>query len=251
MASTYRSLYDDFQDQVKNYVAKADITEHSFMRRITRGMQIFQRETELLWRRDTLTLGSNPSFPQSFIVPGDFMRIIEVRDVNSLPVQSTGYMQQQRITDQLQNNGTMIENPDDIQERIKHNFPAGEMMRTYSIVNRELILLPLRPTTDLTVVIVYVPDISAFDLISPEWSDWGSTVTNFMALFNTASVPHVFKSYEQALLDYAISDYIKSKNHINYLAYYKSFREEINMAKLNTPVNNKGNNLDYNFGVFG
>ena len=48
MASTFLELYSDFQDEVKLYTEKLDVTELSFMRRFTKGIQAFQQETFLL-----------------------------------------------------------------------------------------------------------------------------------------------------------------------------------------------------------
>ena len=84
MASTFAELYSDFQDRVKAYVEKLDITEYSFMRMLTQGIQKFQRETEYAEKVVKIQKEVNGN-REVFIVPNDMIRPIDVRAMHETP----------------------------------------------------------------------------------------------------------------------------------------------------------------------
>ena len=83
MASTFLELYSDFQDEVKLYTEKLDVTELSFMRRFTKGIQAFQQETEYVEFRDILNRHDDGTYK----LPYEYKRIVKIEAVGDERIQ--------------------------------------------------------------------------------------------------------------------------------------------------------------------
>jgi len=249
MASTFNSMYSDFKDAVKTYTEKLDVTERQFMRRLTRGMQLFQRETEYVVQASPLTLGVNVLYPNEYELPYNCIRILEFRDVNDLPLMQTSYLQHRSIMDK-RSGGRYLEAPRDESRRLTHLLDETGLLRNVTVLGRRIILKPITPSTDLTITVVYIPDISAYDEADPEWAAWAVSDAAFMGLFKTARVAREFQHYEHAFLNYAIGSYIQSLGHINYKVYEQKFLEEVQNAIINKVSYHRGLQVDYQFGTY-
>jgi hypothetical protein len=249
MASTFKSLYSDFQDAVKTYTEKLDVTERQFMRRLTRGMQLFQRETEYVTQAVQLTLGQNATYPNNYELPSNCIRVLEFRDVNDIPLMETSYIQHRSIVDK-RNGGRYLETPRDESRRLTHLLDETGLLRNVTVLARRVILNPIFPSKDTSITIVYIPDISAYDEADAEWADWAVSDADFMNLFRTARVTPELQHYENAFLNFAIANYIQSLGHINYKVYEQKFNEEVQNAIINKVSYHRGLQVDYAFGTY-
>lgn len=249
MASTFRELYSDFQNAVKNYTEQMTITEPQFMRDITKGLQDFQNKTRIFWSVATLDIGTDVNFPEEFIMPPDCIEILEFRDINDLPIHQAGYTQHRKIIDQQRNNGKYLETPVDTQYRLRNLYTDGGIMRTCTVINRRIILQPIDPTVDLQMTVVYVPDMSAYSEFSPQWALWNVSPSEFMRLFNTSGFALEVQQYENAFLNYAIASYIKAAVSRNYQIYEQNYLNEVEHAKLNKRSYYRGLTVNYNFAI--
>lgn len=237
MASTFAELYSDFLDQAKVYTEKLDVTELSFMRMFTRGMQIFQRES-LYVERTVVLNRQNVNGQNVFIVPQDMLLIKDVRnlidDGNGRFTEEIFLLQEfgqfNRNKDKWERG--YLETPTDYGMRIPHKRSVsdgrGSQVRMCTIWQRELITYPEFEGDRLW--LWYYPDIHAISQNSPQWTAWFPYDPNFMNMFRTSSVTDVLKPFERAFLEYALSDFIRSKGSANYAVYQKNFESEIQRA---------------------
>lgn len=247
MGSTFAELYSDFQDAVKVYTEKLDEQPVSFMRKLTRGMQLFQRQTEYLETSGTITKQLVIPF---WRIPANCIRIVEIRDVNNRNILLQGFTQYNRNTD-IQGSG-MYETPADYDYRLTH---MNTQTRLIAVYGRELVLQN-DATTDTSLIIYYIPDIPALTqpanpaTVLDIWSAWYPINTNFDALFTTTRLVPSLAIFEQAYLDFAISTYLKSVGSQNYKIYEESFMNEVANAIAIKPVYNKEATSLYNMAVW-
>jgi hypothetical protein len=249
MASTFAELYSDYQDAVKAYTEKLDVNPVSFMRQITRGMQLFQRETEYVERVVTL----NKNIDGFWIVPADMLRIVELREYigdETRPIILNEYTQQSRNMETERSRHSDV--PHDWDLRGTNQAGRGgwtDKSKIASLYGRELYMYPTYDGDDID--LYYIPDILAFTSPSAapspsdQWQDWFPLETNFNNLFTTARITPSLAPYEAAFLDYAISLFIKSKGSANYLVYERRFYNDIQRAKDNKPSYYSQGSADY------
>lgn len=256
MASTFAELFSDFQDLSKNYTEKLDVTELSFMRYFTRGIQEFQKQTEYVEKTWIVQRGVDPD-PAIFIVPDDMLRIVDVRAVTS---SSTGldesifllqdYTQFKRNQDKWVNG--YLETPTDYGLRIRNKATASGRYRDQipiaTIWRRELLTFPEYTGDELS--IWYIPDLHAISETSSQWTPWYPYATNFMTNFTTMKVTPELAMFEQTFLDYALSMFIKSKGSANYKVYEQSFQQSVEWAKVNKPILYREGVADYMFAPY-
>lgn len=250
MGSTFAEIYSEFQDAVKIYTTKLDFTPISFMRRISRGMRQFQRETEYLEAQATISPDAN----NNFVIPDDLLRIVELKDANGftlLSQQTNQYFRNQ----ELWQDG-YLETPSDYSMRMpgylqgqtafgNRNTNRPYMHRLYTLYGR---IINLQPNYgDTLLYCYYIPGIDAFSQASVQWVrdpanpgsdvnfDWFPYDTLFDTRFRTAKVHPTISPYEEAFLNFAIADYIKSQGSANYKVFEQVFLQEIERAKVNKP----------------
>jgi hypothetical protein len=216
------------------------------MRLITRGMQIFQRQTEYLETAGTITRQVTAPF---WLMPDNCKRIIEIRDSNNRKILQQEFTQYNRNVE-MQSNG-VFETPRDYDYR-SLNAPT----RMIQNLGRELGLQPdtnpLIPT-DTTLTVYYVPDIPAFTqpsavpTIFDIWAAWYPLNTNFNTMFTTARIALSLSLFEQAFVDYACAQYLKSSGIANYKVFEDNFMMEVKNAIDIKPFYAKESTLLYNF----
>ena len=246
MASTFAELYSDFLDSVKIYTEKLDETELMFMRRFTRGMQIFQRETEYIDMQAIVTRQATAPF---FTMPFTALRIIEVRDASNRVILLNETVQFGRNLDA----GYYSRTPHtfDLMQK-SFNTPT----RLVTNIGRELILQGDNSTSDTQLFVYFIPDLPAFSQPSTPadpwdiWQRWYPIDTSFFNLFTTARLVPQLAPYENAFTDYAIASYLKSVGSVNYRVYEESFYREIEKAKMNKPLNAKEQARDYTLALW-
>jgi len=230
--STFAELFSDFQDQAKEYAEKLDVTELSFMRMLTRGMQRFQRETELLYGARVL-ITKQATGPPWFILPNDIFRPIAVYDSDDRELLLNTYVQYDRNINKYQANwGGYRETPNDYDIRI---YPDKESTptRLCTTYNNELLFYP--DNDDQEFKLYYVPDVQAISSVSAQWAAWFPIDTNFIAQF-IATGPHfLLAPYEDAFVKYALAEFIKGKRNPNYKVYMDDFKNEVLRAKEEKP----------------
>lgn len=253
MASTFAELYSDYRNIIKIYTEELDVTPLQFMRDYTRGMQKFQRETQYveIWvkrQRDPNT--------RLFYIPDDTLRIIEIRDENGEKLLQQDYLQFMRNVDKFDLG--YLETPRDYTLRTRRYLPQTltdnrnllqqqnwsnpnfypynifpiDVQRMWTVYNNTLFIYPDYYGKEL--LIFYIPDIHAISQASPQWQAWFQP-NQFENLFNTSTVNPLLAPYEEAFNKYAISEYIRSKGHVNYRVYLQEFWEEVERAKINKP----------------
>ena len=179
MASTWSSLYSDFRSAVKIYTEKLDVTAVEFMRKISRAMQQFQRDTKMVESYAILTYDSTNEY---FMLPTDVMMIILVKDSNDYTIIQQDFTQFRRNIEQLETGRQTVPakysykisrepNADTNLYRIRNNnyYPL-EQARMYSVYAGTLLLYPY--LNDTTLKLWYYPDMPAFDRTAALWEDW-------------------------------------------------------------------------------
>lgn len=225
MASSYSELYSDFKDQVKVYVEKLDVTPMSFMRLFTRAMQQFQRDTE--YKEKLFTQTSNTS---EFTLPDDVDRLIEIKDAN-------GYLMLSQSPDQF--NRYLEEAPAFYQDGYtdytnRLDWDRATFPYIYTIWNRAVNIYPAY--TETTINYRYIPELSAISSTSPDWEDWFTDEDAFETQFIAQTVPVEFAVFEQAFLNYAIGQYIKTQGNRNYQIFDKLYQTDVAIAKEKKPT---------------
>lgn len=253
MSSSFAELYSDFQDKVKAYTEKLDITEFSFMRLYTRGMQTFQRETEYIEKTVDIQRGVPPDAP-IFIVPDDMLRIVDVRGLTNTAcgVQEEIMLLQdyeQFIRNKDKWDGGYLETPTDYGMRIPYKRTVsagrGNQIRLATIWQRELITFPEFEGDTLT--IWYIPDIHAISNLSSQWASWFPYDTNFLNQFRSTTLNPSIAQFEKAFLDYAVSEYIQSKGSANYKVFEANFNAAVVRAIETKPTLYREGTTSYMF----
>lgn len=234
--STFYELYGDFKDATKIYTEKLDVTELAFMRMLTRGVQTFQRETEYI---ETVATVLYNQTDQAFMVPTDFLRLVEIKDENYLTVLIQSHTQYTRNLELAPD--YMQETPTDYGMRMRGGEYRSERVRIANIYNRTIYIYPYQNDTKLYVW--YIPDLHAISEASPQWNyntnnlpaGWYPVETNFQQKFQTTTINEVLAPYEDAFLAYAIASFIRSQGSANYKVYEEMFWNDVERAKMNKP----------------
>lgn len=221
MASTFRELYDDFRDSIKVYTEKLDVTEMLFMRYLTRGMQVFQRETEYMETWLTVTKDSQDRFQ----VPNDSIHIVGVLDDSGNEMMLTDFQQFRRLLGLAEND--YMETPVDYSMRLPTEA------RVVSTWNRVFHFYP--DYTKDSITVHYIPDMEAISRSSNQWTAWFAADA-FETYFNTASLSPSFAPFEETFLDYALYRYFKTQGEIKHAQMYmQEFRAGIKRGTIEKP----------------
>lgn len=240
MASIFSELYSDFLDDVKVYPEKLDVTAISFMRRFTRAVQEFQRDTEYI--EAIVKIDKNPQRPY-FILPRIAIRVLEIRDSTGRPILLNEYLQWSRNTE-IQRSG-YFETPIDDDYRV----PYYRRTALATIYDREIAFQGMEEHDFIHVY--YIPDLPAFT--APEatpdmndiWQEWYPLDDNFMDMFTTKRLRPELSFFERAFLDKTIAMYIRSLGNINYRVYEERYKEEVANAIAIKPTYWKSAVTDY------
>lgn len=240
MGSIFAEVYADFIDTAKVYQEKLDITPISFMRRFTRAIQEFQRDTEYVQAIVDIAKAASPPW---FVLPRNCIRIIEVMDSGNRPIMINDFEQYIRNTE-IQKNNT-YETPVDFDLRL----PYTQRTALGTVYNREVGFQD--SANHNTIRVYYIPDIPAFTAPEPTpdlndiWAAWFPIETNFETMFTTMRVRPELAPFEQAFLERALGEYIRSLGNSNYRVFEERYREEVANAKFIKPTLFKGGVSDY------
>lgn len=226
MPSTFAELYSDFQDAVKIYTEKLDVTKFSFMRKLTRGIQLFQRET--LYVESIVDITPTNDI---FLVPRDNLVIKELRDEDGYPMLRQDLSQQYRTADHWEANIQEVPTNYDMK---MWGTTVTDRTTLWSMWQGRFIFYPEYEGD--TIQVYYNPDMHAISSGSTQWAAWYPHETNFEPSFAVAQINPLLDEYEEAFLSYAIAQYIKSQGNANYRVYEDQFRAEIERGKRNKPV---------------
>lgn len=241
MASLFAEIYADFRDTAKVYMEKLDVTPISFMRRYTRAIQEFQRDTEYV--ESIVDIDRNPQ-PPYFVLPRTAIRVLEVRDSNMRPLLLNSYLQWSRNLE-IQGNNT-YETPVDYDYRLGQYVQRTALSTVY---NREITFQGIEQHNRIRVY--YIPDLPAFT--APEtpsdmndiWAPWFPIETNFETQFTTRRLRPELAPFEQAFLDKALGMYIRSLGNSNYRVFEESYKMELQNALMLKPTYMKEAVADY------
>ena len=262
MASTFQEMYSDYIDQIKTYTQKLDVTEISFMRNFTRGIQQFQRKTDYIQKRLTV----QPEVDRDvFVMPDDFRYAIEIKDVNSYTLIAQDFEQFSR-TEEISVNGY-----NDTQMLFSERLTEGTSQdrflgvnsgretnaRMYTMFNgirsQEMALERFNRDLDTEITIYYLPDIATFSYQAPEWAVWQGD-TNFNTQFNTGTVGsnihNLLAPFEDLFLTYAVMSYLKSRGHVNYKVFEQEFNAGVREAIINRPDYFENGQARYQMGAY-
>jgi len=271
MSSTMAEMFSDFRDMAKLYTETLDVTELAFMRWLTKGIQIFQRETEYVEQVQRIDLNAD----NIYMLPTDVLRIIELRNglipqdeanypTATVPILIVDFEQFTRIRDTLHTGVGRTPNV------YMYHYPDKSVY--IATVWRQEILI--YPQYDGPLYLWYIPDLSPLSA-TEQWiraddtttvpityNSWypldqvivhpitGQNITRFMYQFSTKRLNPVLSPYENAFIDYALSWFIKSKGSANYRVFEQSFKQEIERAKVNKPTLFQQGIVDYKFAPF-
>jgi hypothetical protein len=250
MASTFAELYGDYQDTAKVYTEKLDVTPVTFMRQLTRGMQIFQRETEYVERVVVLSKAAGEPF---WVVPQDMLRAVELREYINDETRPLIFQSYPQLSRNIEVNRSLHNNVPTTHD-LRGTNQAGRggwtsETKRASIYGREIYMYPGYSGT--LIDLYYIPDILAFTqpanpvTAADQWAAWFPIETNFNPLFITARITPSLAPYESAFVDFALASFIKSKGSPNYQIYEQSFYQHIERAKLNKPQYYRQGAADY------
>lgn len=249
--STFVEMFSDFQDTIKIYTEDLVVTELSFMRALTRGIQEFQRETELVEKTVDITRQAPPLPP--FMCPNDMLRPLDIRGVDPVTNDLKQIFIFQSLNQFKRNKDKIadgfLETPTDYEMRI----PSAPGTRTINndnvalltIHGREIITEPLY--TDTTLRMWYIPDLRAISRAHPEWAAWFTSEQAFMPMFTTQVLNPTLAPFEQAFIDYAVAQFIKAKGSKNYQVFEQNFRTAIGRAIETKPCYFTQGAADYMF----
>lgn len=231
MASTFKDLGDEVLTELRLYTEKLPITTHMLMRYLTRGMQVLQREANIveaavgLTRADTATRFQEP---EDVLVP---MTLVD----------SEGFELIGQAFDQLQRQAERtttgyLDSPYPRSARVNFGSHRGinndNTYRHWARWDGEIYLYPDLGDTALTYY--YIPDVQAISPTSTQWSAWyqgGETV--FENLYSTTQMSRAFLPYEQAIVNYAVMRILKSQTNPNYKVFETEFYADVERAKAN------------------
>lgn len=262
--STFAELFSDFQDAVKIYTAKLDVTELSFMRMLTQGIQTFQRETEYMEAYVSVTKNNDGKF----YMPNDAIRIVEVKDEDGYTFVMQGYDQYTRNLE-LWVDGH-LETPTDYSmymprylarrsdsafnpNALRDGWKTRNKSRLITIWNRVFMMHP--DLEDTVIYVWYIPDLHPISRVSTQWvadpnnpganpNDWFPE-QNFDTMFRNASVHPTLAPFEKAFCDYAKAEFIKSQGSANYKIFEIAFWTEVSRAKSIKPIKYKESARSY------
>lgn len=266
MGSTFKEIYSDYQDQIKNYVEKLDVTPLSFMRQYTRGMQVFQRETEYFEKvvkiqRDTAT--------SNFLAPDDFDRLIEAKDYNGKTLLYLDYTQFTRIAEKFDNG--LLETPTDYSTRLIQTIAAidglygikgydrydylgqgqEQWTKIITMFDRVFYINDDDTTNNTDITINYIPILEPISNSSSQWTAWQPLgEVNFTTAFNNFRLSPELINYEETFLNFAISRFLRSQGSVNYKVFDQEFWSDIKRAIINKPTKFKEGVRSYNMGPF-
>ena len=229
--SSWKELYDDFKDQTQNYTEKVTVTENMFMRYISKGAQSFQRDTNYMESVAELARGRDQGNNEQeyFDVPYNLLIPIELQDSSGLTILPQSYGQFRR---NIEVGGR--ETPFDYTIPFSPERANGDI-RIYTIFGRRLEVYPLYDT-DTSVTLKYIPDLDAFSEVSQMWASFFPIETNFDHMFTNTGLPLDLRPYEDGILSYAISKFIKRQGNANYKVYEDEYRGHVKLAMENKPT---------------
>ena len=247
MASTFYELFSDFQDIARAYTEKLTVTELNFMRLFTKGQQEFQRRTEYVEKIMQINKQPNPPF---FTMPFDALRIVEVRDPDNKKLLLQDFVQLYGNVDMAPFGKTRTPT---FHDRLKPENPTPLV----GMWDREMATFP---NVDVDYIVVhYIPDLPAITApanpVTPTifdvWAAWFPfDSANFDTLFRTARLTPVLAPFEQAFLEYAVAQYIRSQGSQNYRVFEQTFEKAVQEAILNKPSYWKSGFRDYHMAPY-
>ena len=249
MASTFNELYSDFIDYTQSYTERLTVTPLQFMRGATRGMQIFQRETELVSAMTKLIYDGS-----GFRLPDDVLVVQALFDAKTNTEILLNSFRQQANSHEWRN-GRIDESRRDFEQyKDRDRYGAVGHAPIASVVNRRVII---DGAVSGEVLLYFTPDIQAFTqpknnppLPSDHWAAWFPIEDNFQDMFETATCHADLAPYEQAFVYHATSEYLKSRGSANYGVYEGNYYEHIKAAKMNKPYMNKFSQSVYRFAPY-
>jgi hypothetical protein len=243
MASKFDELFSDFKELVKVYTDVLDVTPLIFMRFLTQGVQIFQRETEIVQKAIILAQTGDPPV---YMMPDDMFRIIEIRDYNDIPVRLQSFEQFKRNVDLYESGYRRTPNTD-ITPLLGNKLSDWNNMRLATVWDRRILMHPW--IDDTSIAIWYIPDLSPISRGSDQWTDWYIDEESFDTQFKTTSLTPNLQPYESALVDYAISTYLKSKGNANQKVYEEMFYTAIQLETSKGKTYFQQGGSDYYMGI--
>lgn len=249
MASYFSELYSDFQDRVKEYKEKLDITELSFMRMLTKGVQKFQQKVKLVERN---VLVPRNVLTDAFPLPNDFLQLIEAKDEEGYTLVSMSWTQFTRNVEKRSDANEYVETTHDYMMRLREYYSRNAKSnypRHITIFARNFAVFP-NPSLDDNISFRYYPDMPAISRNSADWTAWfvGGVFDN--SVFVSAQLHRSLAPYEDAFVDYAIAEYLMSIGSINYKVYEQRFQEEVQRAIAEKPTLVKEMVRDYMFAPY-
>lgn len=217
MASTYQELYSDFLGQLKQYTAKADVTDTQFMRILSVAAQEFQRLTKVVQSEKKLLRAD------SFNLGDDVHEIVELQDAAGNKLLSMSYDQFRTEFERVCNPLTNVSNLESYYNSynraetvfrydIAKNPPDpgdaqyGKHTRLWTVLYNSVVLYP--DQGDEVLQLIYHPDIHTFSRVSPQWAAWFPYDTKFNNLFSNYGLGQELAKWEQGIVLRAVASYM-------------------------------------------
>lgn len=248
--STFKELYDDFLDIAKLYTEKLDVTEVSFMRMYTKGVQDFQKKVGLIAIVADVSKNNDGDFPE----PSDILHLLGIRDEDGKPIEHRDMEQLYRNVDNRE--AGYYNDPMSYDRNLIDGGFIADHVTMASIRNRVFIFYP--EYTGTVIKVHYIPDMQPFSQVSRLWypsafgdgtaGDWFPINTNFESKFTTWSVHPYLAPYEQAFLDYALAKWIGGQGNPAYSIFQQQYEREVAYAVQNKRLMFRGAMPSYAIG---
>jgi hypothetical protein len=261
--ATYFELYGDYTSKLRAYVQNVAITELSFMRDLSSGMQEFQKKTGRIGRIIDVT----PDADGRWLLPFETTAVHKIVNLNNENMEfvSRGWTQ---LYDDISKGRRY--------EEMRPNYmigrPKNKDVVGFSIMNR-FIKFDRQLLPDTVLRMYVTPNLNSLSTMSWFWSmpddlthvpplynNWfpfdeiltlpdSSKTTRFKMMMATQTMPYPLNEYESEILCYPIYQYIMSIGNANYKVYEARFMQAIAEAKADEPVYVSNTTAEYNFGV--
>jgi hypothetical protein len=241
--STFKELYDDFTYQINLYVERVNVTEYQFMRMVTRGVQLFQAQTELAEVSELITTrvaspeGERSGSGFAFPLRNSVLRVLDAEDKDGNLLLFQDYQQFLRLREQYEGSG-VIRAPQEYSYHVRRleEWKHGDKhARVITVFGRMVWLYPFFDS-DTEIRVRYIPDLQPISESATEWSPFYPLDTNFMPQFESSSITPALLPYEQAFVDYAVAMFLRGLGQANYKIFLQDFWGQVKLAKDSKPV---------------
>lgn len=263
--STWKELYDDVLQELALYQEEIKLTPEQGMRMLSKAVSRFQALTLIAEDVRTLTPTGSPTLTTTpYAIGSDVYEIVDITDPQGYNLMPSSYTQYRTIIDRA-NSGEIGYNETPhhyslTREREGSTLREFElwngkgMSRIYTVWANQLYRYPAEPG-DTSLTMRYRPNYEQYSAASAQWAAWFVSETAFETNFATLTPPAQLARYFPALVDFAVSQYLRSQNVLSgeqplWMQYYQGFQDYVDQANLSKQEYSSNMVAPYNISPF-